>query len=91
MQARQLDLQFALVAAGTLGKDLEDQQRAVIDRQTDVALQVALLRRAQSLVKQHLFGAVHERQFLDFIGLAAAHKQGRIGGLALASQTRHGL
>jgi hypothetical protein len=45
LQPGQLDLQLALVAAGALGEDLQDQQGAVVDRQAHVPLQVALLRR----------------------------------------------
>ncbi len=45
LQPRQLDLQLAFVAAGALGEDLQDQQRAVVDRKAEVALEVALLRR----------------------------------------------
>ena len=54
LQPGQLDLQLALVAAGTLGEDFQNQQRAVIDRHPQVALQIALLGRAERLVEQHL-------------------------------------
>ena len=91
LQARQFDLQLAFVAARALGEDFQDQQRAVVHRQADGALQVALLHRAQGLVEQHLLGAFGLGQCADFLGLAAAHEQGRIGRLAPAGQARHGL
>jgi len=91
LQTGQFNLQFALVAARALGKYFEDQQGAVIDRQPDVPLQIALLRRAQRLIKEHLLGAMQGREFLDLVGLAAAHEQCRIGCLALAGQTGHRL
>ena len=86
LHAGQLDLQFAFMAAGPLGKDFKDQQRAVIDRHAQMALQIALLCGAERLVEQNLFGPVHEGQFLDFVGFATAHKQRRIGCFAFAGQ-----
>jgi len=74
------------MAARPLGKDFQNQQGAVIDRQADVPLQIALLCRTEGLVKQHLPCAMHHGQFLDFIGLAAAYKQRRVGCLAFAGQ-----
>ena len=43
LQPGELDLQLALVAARALAEDFEDEQRAVVDRQVQVPLQVALL------------------------------------------------
>ena len=57
LQPRQLDLQLAFVAARALGEDLEDQEGAVVDRQAELALEVALLRRAQRLVEEDFAGA----------------------------------
>ena len=45
-QLRQLDLQFALVAAGTLSKDIQDQPGAIEHPAFQVTLEVALLARA---------------------------------------------
>ena len=87
LQPRQLDLQLALVAAGALREDLQDQQRAVVDRQLHVALEVALLRRAERLVEQDFGGAGLLGQHLDLVGLAAADEQRRVGRLALAGDT----
>ena len=91
LQLGKLDLQLSLVAARTLGENFKDEQRAVVDRQLDVAFQVALLGRAQGLVKQHLHRAMHLGQRANLIGLSAAHKQRRIRGLALAGNAGHRL
>ena len=79
------------MAAGTLRKDFQNQQRAVVDGQIQMALQVALLRRAQGLVKKNLGRAQLGGQKLDFIGLATAQKQRCIGCPALAGDPRHWL
>ena len=80
-----------MVSVRALAKDLENQQGTVSDRHVQVALEIALLGRAQRLVEQHFLGAMHLREHADFIGLAAADKQGRIGHLALAGQAGYGL
>ena len=66
----ELNLQFAFVGAGALGKNLQNEHGAVIHRQAHVPLQIALLRRTQGLVKQNLLGIGAERKGFDFIGLA---------------------
>lgn len=68
----------------------QDQHGPVVDRHLDMSLKIALLRRAQELVKPDLLGAVHLGQHADFIRLAAAHKQCWIRSFALAGQARHG-
>jgi hypothetical protein len=50
MQTRRFDLQAALMGAGMLGKDLEDDLGPIEDARLDVQLQVALLSRAQVFV-----------------------------------------
>jgi hypothetical protein len=45
LQPGQFDLQFTLVAASALGKDLQNQHGAIVDRHAQMALEVALLRR----------------------------------------------
>ena len=47
-----------------------------------MALQIALLGRAQGLVEQHLGRPALLRQQLDLVGLAAAHEQSRVGRAA---------
>ena len=68
----------------------KNEQSPVVDWQTNMALQIALLCRAQCLVEQHLDGSVQQGQGLDLIGLATAHKKCRIRGFSLAGQTGHG-
>ncbi len=48
LQLRQLHLELALAGAGVAGKDVEDELRAVDDPHVELALQVALLRRASA-------------------------------------------
>ena len=91
LQARELDLQLTLMAARALREDFQNQQGAVIDRQPNVPLQIALLAGAQGLVKQHFLGLVEGSQVTDFIGFAAADKQRRIGGAPFAGDAGDGL
>ena len=46
LQARQLNLQLALMATRALGKNLQNQHGTVIDRHLQQALKIALLGRA---------------------------------------------
>ena len=85
LQASEFHLQLAFMAAGALREDLQNEQGAVIDRQTQRALQVALLRRAQGLVKKNLAGALGLGEHLDLFGFAGPDEQGRIGCTALAA------
>ena len=86
LQARQLDLQLAFMAACTLGEDFENQQGPVVDRQAKLALEIALLGRAQCLIEQDFLGAIGLGQQANFFGLARTHEKRRIGRLALAGQ-----
>ena len=56
-----------------------------------MALQVALLGRAQRLIEKHLHRAMHLHQQANFIRFATAHKKRSIGRFALASQPGHGI
>ena len=89
LQPGQLDLQLAFMALRTLGKDLQDQRGAVGHGHPQVALKIALLGRRQGLVEDHAFGAMHLHQGLDLVGLAAAHKQRRVGCLAARDDPLH--
>ena len=71
-QLRQLDLQLALVAVCTLGKDVQDQTGAVDHPALEEAFQVALLTRAQRMVDQDQVGATGIGRGLDLVQLAAA-------------------
>ncbi len=82
LQASELHLQLALVALGAGREDLEDQRGAVGHAHAQVTFEVALLRGRERLVEQHPLRAMRQHQFLDLVGLAAAHEQRRIGRLA---------
>ena len=71
-------------------EDFENEESAVIHRNVELALQVALLGGAQGLVEDDFARPVEGGQFLDFFGLAATDEQGRVGGLALARETGDG-
>jgi hypothetical protein len=58
LQLRKLHFQLALVAAGSLGEDVEDQRIAVEHAQTDQLLEVAFLARRQRVIDEDDFGAV---------------------------------
>ncbi len=90
LQARQFDLQLALVAARALREDLEDEEGAVVDGDAEFALQVALLGGRQGLVEDHLARAVQLGEFADFLGFAAADEERRVGRLALADEAGDG-
>ena len=88
-QPRQLDLQLAFVAARPRRKDLEDQGGAVEHLDAQMALQIALLRRPERLIKDHTVSLIQIDQGLDLVGLARADEQGRIRRLAPCHQTGH--
>ncbi len=72
------------MAARALAEDFKDEQRPVVDGQIQVALQVALLGRAQRLVEKDFIGAQLLGQGLDLVGLALADEQCGIRRLAFA-------
>ena len=73
------------MAARALPEDFQNQQRAIVDWQFKMSLQIALLRRTQTLVEQYLERSELLRQQFDFIRFATAHKQRRVRRLALAA------
>jgi hypothetical protein len=92
LQPRQFDLQLALVAACTLGKYLKNQKGPVVDRQPQMALQIALLTGAQALIKQDFLGTGSwVASNLISSALPRANEQSRIGRFALAGDPRNGL
>lgn len=81
-QLRELDLELALVAAGALGEDVEDQGAAVEHPHPDELLEVALLARRERVVDEHHLGAGVRDDDADLFGLAAADEEPRIGTVA---------
>ena len=88
LQPGQFHLQLAFVAPGALGKYLKNQKRAVIDWKLQMALQIALLTRAQTLVKQNFNRAKLGRQQFDFIRLPASDKQSGVWRFSLTRNAR---
>jgi hypothetical protein len=76
VQPRQLDLQPALVGAGAIGENLQDEAGAVQHLGLPGLLQVALLHRADLAVDHHQLGIVRLHPRADVVDLAAA-QQGR--------------
>ena len=77
------------MALGALGKDLEDQGRAIGHRHTQMPLQIALLGGRQGLIEQDAVGRMDQDQFLDLIGFARAEEQRGIRCTASADDPRH--
>ena len=70
LQVRELDLQLALVAFGSGGKNFQNQERAIRDRDTEVPLQVTLLGRGKGLVEYNPISLATLNQHLDFVSLS---------------------
>jgi hypothetical protein len=70
LQLRQLDLELALGAVGVVGEDVEDDGRAVDDRQAQLPLQVALLTGRELVVDGDDVGVGGLRGNLDLLDLA---------------------
>jgi hypothetical protein len=84
LQPGQLDLQLALMAARALAEDFKDEQRPVVDREIQMALQVALLAGLSAWSKRISLAPSLLGQGLDLVGLALADEQRGIRCLALA-------
>ena len=89
LQPSQFDLQLAFMALSAVTKDVQDQPRPVRHGHAQVTLQVALLGGAERLIEYHAVGRRGGHQGLDFIGLAAAYKQGRVWCSAFGGHARH--
>jgi hypothetical protein len=75
LEAGELDLQLALVAAGALGEDLQDEVGAVIDPNLraafgEGALEVADLGRGEVVVEDDGAGVVQAAGAFQFLDLA---------------------
>ena len=85
----QLHLGLALLAAGVLGKDVENHRGAVDGGATEDLLQVELLGRAQLVVEHHGVGVELLAHLQDLVDLALADVGGRIRRAAALDQPSH--
>jgi hypothetical protein len=90
-QLGEFHLQLALVGAGTLGEDVQDQAGAVQHAALQHPLQIAFLAGGELVIEDHQIGALLGDPIADLFGLALADEQARIGGLAGAGDERHRL
>lgn len=75
------------MAACSLGKNIQNEEGTVIHGQTKLALQIALLTRAQTLVKQDFLGTGLNREKFDLFDFARPYEQRSIGSFAFAGQS----
>ena len=85
-QLGQFDLELALEGARPLGKDVEDQTGAVDHPTLKQTLQVALLGRGQGMIEDDQVGRGGRDQVLEFVGLARADEEPRVGAGAAPGQ-----
>ncbi len=78
LELRELDLQLSLRTRGVLGKDVEDQLRAIDDACLERVLERPLLRRAQLLVDEEHLRAGRRVRVLELGELALADERPRI-------------
>ena len=90
LELRELHFELAFVAARALREDVEDQPRAIEHAALDEFFEIALLRRRERMIEQHHVGVVLDRGGANFIGLAAAHEESRIGAIAPPADADHG-
>jgi len=72
----QFHLKLALMAAGTLGEDFEDQTNSLNDLDTPDLLQIALLYRRQGMIKQHMINLLCLKALTNLSHFSSANKRG---------------
>ena len=88
---RQFHLQLALARLGALGKDVEDQARAVEHAHAELLLQHAHLRRGELVVKHREVAVVGENELFELRHLALAEEGARVGRGFILQQRHDGL
>ena len=88
LELRELDLQLAFESARALREDVEDQAAAIQHAAGELFLEVALLARRQRVIDDHEVGAELGDALADFLDLAGAEEEARLGHLA---RDRHDL
>ena len=87
----QFNLQFALVGAGPLGENIQDQPGAVEHPAFELALEIALLAGAQGMIEHHDLGIMQPHRIADFHQLAGADKRARMGRVPAAHNKGDGV
>src|SRR4029079_6590559 len=82
LHLRELDLRLALLAAGVLGEDVENQRSAVDDLDLDDVLELAQLARCQLTVADDGVGAGRDDDVPQLARLAGADVGRRVGTVA---------
>jgi hypothetical protein len=72
----QFHLKLALMAAGTLGEDFEDQTNSLNDLDTPDLLQITLLYRRQRMIKQHMINLLCLKALTNLSHFSSANKRG---------------
>src|SRR5262249_21366544 len=81
-QLRELHLHHALLTAGVLGEDVEDQRDAVDDVDAEELLEVALLCGRELVVEHDEVDVERDRELLELLGLARTDVGGGVGRVA---------
>jgi hypothetical protein len=76
LHLRQFHLKLTLVAAGTLGEDLEDQADSLNDLDSPDLLQITLLYRRQGMIKQHVINLLCLKALANLSHFSSADKCG---------------
>ena len=88
LQLRELHLQLALMGAGTLGEDVEDQPGTIQHAAFELPLQIALLTGAQRVIENHQLRLVQLHLVQHFPDLAGPYEGARIRYVAAAHNKR---
>ena len=91
LELGQLDLELALEGARALGEDVEDQAGTVDHPALQQAFQVAFLGRAERMVEDDQLGLGRRDQRLEFLSLARADEEARVGRGARTADAPHHL
>jgi hypothetical protein len=89
LQLGQLDLQFAFMAFGTEGKDVEDQCRSIDNPAVELAFKIALLGSGDVVIEDDEIRLVHLGDLADLLSLAFAHVERRIRRLPTTLDNTH--
>ncbi len=89
LELRQLDLQLALVGAGALGEDVEDQPRTREHTALQSLLEIAFLARRKIVIEDRDLCLARRTRCSDFIDLARTDVEPGIWLAARAAENGH--